>query len=67
MLIISEIESHLAHVSGLMNPGPSPTNTLDSYGTYSNRLKRQMYKNTPWLPIPIRDPILTPTVEPGAE
>lgn len=67
MLIISEIESHLPHVSGLMNPGPSPTNALDSYGTYSNRLKRQMYKNTLWLPIPIRDPILTPTVGPGAE
>lgn len=34
MLIMSRIEFHLAHFSGFMNHGPSPTTTLDSYGTF---------------------------------
>lgn len=63
---MSEIEFRSTHVSRLMNPGPSPPNTLDSYGTYSNRLKRQMCRDAPWLPTPGRGPILTPTAEPGA-
>lgn len=60
---MTKLKFHLAHFFRFMNPGPSPITTLDSYGTHSKGLKRQMFQDTCRIPIPSRGPILTPTVE----